>query len=79
MLSKFLVFFIRIYRVLFSFKRPCCRFIPTCSTYAIEAIQKHGAIRGSFLSFKRIIRCRPGLGKNKNFGYDPVPDTLHIK
>ena len=48
---------------------PCCRFTPTCSEYAIEAITIHGAIKGSFLSLKRILRCHP-LCKG---GYDPVP------
>ena len=46
-----------------------CRFIPTCSEYAIEAIRRHGAWRGGRMALARIIRCRPGvLG-----GYDPVP------
>jgi putative membrane protein insertion efficiency factor len=49
--------------------RATCRFIPTCSEYAKQAIEKHGAIRGTVLAIKRISRCRPG-GK---FGYDPVP------
>jgi len=46
-----------------------CRFQPTCSNYAKEAIQEYGAIKGSFLSLKRILRCHP-FG---SFGYDPVP------
>jgi len=48
---------------------PSCRFTPTCSQYAIEAITKHGAIKGFFLAIKRILKCHP-WGK---FGYDPVP------
>ncbi len=75
MLSRILIFLIGIYKIVFSFKRPCCRFIPTCSSYAIEAIKKHGAYKGSILAFKRIMRCRPG----KEFGYDPVPDIIHKK
>ena len=47
-----------------------CRFIPTCSNYAIEAINEYGNIKGSYLAFKRILRCNPW---NKNKGYDPVP------
>jgi hypothetical protein len=46
-----------------------CRFTPTCSCYAIEAIQNHGAIRGSFLTLRRLLRCHPCGGA----GYDPVP------
>ena len=49
--------------------RPCCRFIPTCSQYALEAIEKYGAVKGGFLALRRILRCNP-LCKG---GYDPVP------
>ena len=68
-LSNILIYLIKLYKVVFAMKRPCCRFIPACSTYAIEAIQKHGALRGSCLIIKRILKCRPG----KYLGYDPVP------
>lgn len=47
-----------------------CKFIPTCSNYAIEAIEKHGSLYGTLLSIKRILRCNP-FGKK---GYDPVPE-----
>lgn len=47
----------------------CCRFTPTCSEYAIEAIEKYGSIKGSYLAIKRILRCHP-FSKG---GYDPVP------
>jgi len=47
-----------------------CRYQPTCSVYAEEALQKHGVIKGLFLAVKRLLRCHP-LGGN---GYDPVPD-----
>ena len=47
-----------------------CKFIPTCSSYAIEAINEYGSIKGSYLSIKRILRCNPF---NKKSGYDPVP------
>lgn len=50
-------------------KMSSCRFNPTCSSYAIEAIEKYGVIKGSFLSIKRILRCHPF---NRG-GYDPVP------
>ena len=48
---------------------PTCRFTPTCSEYAVEALQKYGPIKGSWLAIRRVLRCRPGGGS----GYDPVP------
>ena len=48
---------------------PRCRYIPTCSEYALEAVEKYGAVKGSFLAAKRILRCNP-FHKG---GYDPVP------
>lgn len=51
---------------------PCCRFIPTCSAYALEAIQTHGAVKGSFLALGRLLRCHP-FHKQKSIQYDPVP------
>ena len=48
---------------------PRCRYFPTCSQYYIEAVQKYGAIKGSWLGMKRILRCHPG----RPGGYDPVP------
>ena len=48
---------------------PTCRFAPSCSAYAIEALERHGAIRGSWLALKRLLRCHPWGGS----GYDPVP------
>lgn len=50
-------------------KPPSCRFTPTCSEYTIEAIKKHGPIKGLWLAVKRISRCHPWGGS----GYDPVP------
>ena len=48
---------------------PSCRFTPTCSQYALEALRKHGALRGSWLTIRRLLRCHPWGGS----GYDPVP------
>ena len=68
-----LLFLVRFYRKNISPARPpCCRFIPTCSTYALEAIQAHGAVKGGLLSVWRILRCHP-FHKEKGFIYDPVP------
>jgi putative membrane protein insertion efficiency factor len=65
-----LIGIIRFYRKRISpNKRPCCRFIPTCSAYALEAIEKYGALRGGFLALRRILRCNPLFPG----GYDPVP------
>ena len=62
---------IRFYQRNISPYRPaCCRFTPTCSAYALEAIQKYGALKGGFMAFKRILRCNPFY---KGDYYDPVP------
>ena len=60
---------IRFYRKYIStLKKPSCKFYPTCSQYALDAIEKYGALKGSFMAIKRILRCHP---YNKG-GYDPV-------
>ena len=65
-----LVMLVRFYQVCISPLKPsCCRFTPTCSAYAIEALRKHGPIKGSLLAIWRILRCNPWGGS----GYDPVP------
>lgn len=48
---------------------PSCRYLPTCSEYAVQAVSNHGAFKGSWLALKRILRCHPGC----EGGYDPVP------
>jgi putative membrane protein insertion efficiency factor len=65
-----LVMLVRFYQVCLSpLKPPCCRFTPTCSQYAIEALRKHGPIKGLLLAVWRVLRCNPWGGS----GYDPVP------
>ncbi|MBL8966957.1 MAG: membrane protein insertion efficiency factor YidD [Spirochaetaceae bacterium] len=65
-----LLFLIKFYRAVISpLKPPSCRFYPTCSAYAYEAIVKYGPFRGSWLALKRIVRCHP---MNPG-GFDPVP------
>ena len=68
--SKFASFFVDLYRVFISpFKVPCCRFQPTCSQYAKQALEKHSFFKAILLILKRILRCHQWGGR----GYDPVP------
>ncbi|HRI41056.1 MAG TPA: membrane protein insertion efficiency factor YidD [Bacteroidia bacterium] len=70
MMSRLFIAIIRFYQgALSPLLRPSCRFTPTCSQYGIEAIEKHGAFRGGWLTLKRIARCHPWGGH----GHDPVP------
>jgi putative membrane protein insertion efficiency factor len=54
---------------------PSCRFIPTCSEYGIEAVKKHGAIKGGYLIIRRLLRCHPLHAG----GHDPVPEKFNLK
>ena len=68
-----LLWMIRFYRTYISPGRPpCCRFIPTCSAYALEAVEKYDAVKGGFLALRRILRCNP-FHKQESIEYDPVP------
>lgn len=70
MMKKILMALIRFYqRAISPYKKPCCRFYPTCSQYALEAVSKYGAVKGSYLAVRRILRCNPF----HEGGYDPVP------
>jgi uncharacterized protein len=70
MLKRAMMGAIRFYRKGISpLKPPVCRFEPTCSAYALEAIERYGAARGAWLSVRRILRCQPFC----KGGYDPVP------
>ncbi len=61
---------IRLYQAARLNKPSPCRFVPSCSTYAAEAIESHGFFSGSWLALRRLGRCRPGGG----YGFDPVPN-----
>jgi len=70
MAKKILLALIRFYRKCISpLFPPCCRFYPTCSAYAMEAVTKYGAAKGGWLALKRILKCHPFHPG----GYDPVP------
>jgi uncharacterized protein len=68
-----LLFLLRLYMVLLSpFVGGACKFYPSCSNYAYEAVARHGARRGSVLAIRRLLRCRPFT----QGGFDPVPEEL---
>ena len=70
MTAKLLLALIRVYQLVLSpFVGGACRFVPSCSVYAREAIERHGAVRGSWLALRRLARCHPFGGS----GFDPVP------
>ncbi len=72
-MKKILLYLIKFYQKNISpLSPPCCRFIPTCSQYALEAVERHGAIKGGYLALRRILRCHP-FHRQKTIEYDPVP------
>ncbi|MBB3869629.1 membrane protein insertion efficiency factor YidD [Geobacillus sp. NFOSA3] len=71
MVKKLLISFIRFYQIFISpLKPPTCRFYPTCSHYGLEAVKRFGAIKGGWLTIKRILKCHPFHPG----GFDPVPE-----
>jgi len=73
--KKILELLVIFYRKFISpLKPPCCKYYPTCSAYALEALKKHGAIKGTILAVWRVLRCNPwSMG-----GIDRVPDKFHL-
>jgi putative membrane protein insertion efficiency factor len=70
-MRRLLILVVKFYRRGISpYLPPACRYNPTCSAYALEALERHGAVRGSWLALRRILRCHPWGGS----GFDPVPD-----
>ena len=68
-MKKILIFFINLYQKIRGQWHNLCRHTPTCSNYAKEAINEYGALKGTFLALKRILKCNPW----GSYGYDPVP------
>jgi uncharacterized protein len=69
-LARLFAAMVRFYQRMTAGRPSPCRFTPSCSTYALEAIEAHGAVRGSWLAGRRLVRCQPWGGH----GFDPVPD-----
>jgi putative membrane protein insertion efficiency factor len=61
---------VRLYQTLTAHRPSPCRYVPTCSQYAVEALEGHGAVRGTWLTTRRLLRCHPW----GSHGYDPVPE-----
>ena len=77
MIRRLLLALIRFYRRFLSpMHAPCCPFTPTCSTYAMQAVERHGALYGGYLAIRRLLRCQPLY---KGSFYDPVPPKRNRK
>ncbi len=73
-MKRALLALIRFYRKGISpLRPPCCCFTPTCSAYALEAVEKYGAIKGGWLALRRLLRCNPITRRHRGVKYDPVP------
>ncbi|MBW3661028.1 MAG: membrane protein insertion efficiency factor YidD [Gemmatimonadetes bacterium] len=70
-MKRLLILFVRGYQLLTAWTPPVCRYTPSCSRYAIEALDRHGAVRGTALAARRIVRCHPW----REGGFDPVPEA----
>ena len=71
MIKRVLIALVKFYRKYISpLRPPCCRYYPTCSQYALEAVERYGPWKGGWLAFKRLMRCNPF---NKSNPFDPVP------
>jgi putative membrane protein insertion efficiency factor len=64
---------VRLYQKVTAGRPSPCRFVPSCSNYALDAFEQHGALRGSALTLRRLLRCHPWGGH----GWDPVPEGKH--
>ncbi len=75
-MKRFLLWCIRFYRRAISPRKggPCCRYFPTCSQYALTAVERFGPVKGGALAAWRVLRCNP-LSRG---GYDPVPEDPHV-
>ncbi|MFR1051374.1 MAG: membrane protein insertion efficiency factor YidD [Oscillospiraceae bacterium] len=72
-MKRIFLWLIRFYQRNISPARPsCCRFIPTCSAYALEAVEKYGAWKGGLLTVRRVLKCQP-FHRQESIEYDPVP------
>ena len=68
--ARVMLRFVRGYQHVFAYRASPCRYLPTCSNYALDALERHGALRGGWMALRRITRCHP-WGSS---GWDPVPE-----
>lgn len=74
-MKSLLIIIVKAYQKLISpLKKPCCKYYPSCSSYAITALEKHGAVKGTILAVWRILRCNP----YSNGGVDYVPEKFRL-